>query len=226
MKQPNRWIGVAVSCLLVGSLASCATMSKTSKGGAIGGAAGGVVGSVIGHQSGSTAKGAIIGAILGGAAGALIGHSMDQQAKELKQNIPGATVERVGEGIKVTFASGLLFDFDSDVVRGNARTNLDELARSLDKYDGSNLMIVGHTDNVGRDDYNQNLSERRANSAMRYLESRNVDPNRIDTRGVGEMEPVASNATDSGRARNRRVEIAIYASEAWRDQAKREAGSL
>jgi outer membrane protein OmpA-like peptidoglycan-associated protein len=87
-------------------------------------------------------------------------------------------------------------------------------------------MIVGHTDNVGRDDYNQDLSERRANSAMRYLESRNVDPNRIDTRGVGEMEPVASNGTESGRARNRRVEIAIYASEAWRDQAKREAGSL
>jgi len=226
VKQPSRWIRVAVSWLLVVGLASCATMSNTSKGGAIGGAAGGVVGGVIGHQSGSTAKGAIIGAILGGAAGALIGHSMDQQAKELKQNIPGATVERVGEGIKVTFASGLLFDFDSDVVRGNARANLDELARSLDKYDGSNLMIVGHTDNVGRDDYNQGLSERRANSARRYLESRNVDPNRIDTRGVGEMEPVASNATDSGRARNRRVEIAIYASEAWRDQAKREAGSL
>jgi outer membrane protein OmpA-like peptidoglycan-associated protein len=226
MNRRNRWLGVVTSGLLLGGMASCASMSRTGQGGVIGGAAGGVVGGVIGHQSGNTAKGAIIGAVLGGAAGALIGHQMDQQARELKQNIPGATVERVGEGIQVTFASGLLFDFNSDVVKGNARANLEELARSLDKYDGSNLMIVGHTDNVGSDSYNQDLSERRANAAMRYLVSRNVDENRVATRGVGEDEPVATNATDSGRAKNRRVEVAIYASEAWRDQAKREAGSL
>jgi outer membrane protein OmpA-like peptidoglycan-associated protein len=201
-------------------------MNNTGKGAVIGAGAGGVVGGVIGKQSGNTAKGAIIGAVIGGAAGAIIGHQMDQQARELKQNIPGATVERVGEGIKVTFASGLLFDFDSDVVKGSARSNLDELASSLDKYDGSNLMIVGHTDNVGSDSYNKDLSERRADAATRFLVSRNVSRNRIGTLGVGETEPVASNATDSGRARNRRVEVAIYASEAWRDQAKREAGSL
>src|SRR5205085_6939662 len=204
---------------------SCATMSSTAKGGAIGGAAGGVVGGVIGHQSGNTAKGTIIGAILGGAAGALIGHQMDRQADELRQDIPGARVERVGEGIQVTFASGLLFDFDSDVVRGDARANLDELARSLDKYDGSNLLIVGHTDDVGSDEYNLDLSERRSAAARRFLISRNVDPNRIDPRGVGEREPITSNSSASGRARERRAEIAIYASEAWRDQAKREAGS-
>jgi outer membrane protein OmpA-like peptidoglycan-associated protein len=201
-------------------------MNRTQKGAVIGAGAGGVVGGVIGKQSGNTAKGAIIGAVLGGAAGAIIGHQMDQQAKELKQNIPGATVERVGEGIKVTFASGLLFDFDSDVVRGAARVNLDELARSLDKYDGSNLMIVGHTDNVGSDSYNQDLSERRADAATRYLVSHGVDRNRVGTLGVGETEPVASNSTDEGRARNRRVEVAIYASQAWQEQAKREAGTL
>lgn len=218
-------LSLGLSALLLLGVTSCATMSNTAKGGAIGTAAGGVVGGVIGHQSGNTAKGTIIGAVLGGAAGAIIGHQMDKQAQELKQNIPGATVERVGEGIQVTFASGLLFDFDSDVVKGDARANLDELARSLDKYDGSSLLIVGHTDNVGSDSYNQDLSERRANAARRYLASRDVDRNRIDTHGAGEDEPVASNATDAGRARNRRVEVAIYASEAWRDQAKREAGS-
>jgi outer membrane protein OmpA-like peptidoglycan-associated protein len=226
MKVRDPWLGALLSVALLGGVTSCAGFNKTGQGGAIGAGAGAVVGGVIGHQSGDTAQGAIIGAVIGGAAGGLIGHSMDQQAKELKQNIPGATVERVGEGIQVTFASGLLFDFDSDAIRGNAGANLDELARSLDKYDGSNLLIVGHTDDVGSAAYNQDLSVRRADSARRYLISRNVDPNRIDTQGRGESEPVASNASEAGRARNRRVEVAIYASEAWRDQAKREAGSF
>ena len=215
--------GVMIVLVLSG-LNGCASMNRKGKGALIGAAAGGAVGGVIGKQSGNTAKGAIIGAVVGGAAGAIIGHQMDQQAKELKQNIPGATVERVGEGIKVTFASGLLFGFDSDVIRGDARVNLDELARSLDKYDDSNLMIVGHTDNVGSDAYNQDLSERRADSATRYLSSRGVSRFRIGTRGVGESEPAASNSTDGGRSMNRRVEVAIYASEAWREQVKRETG--
>jgi len=225
MNVRYRWLGALLGTSLLAGMTSCAEVNKTAQGGAIGAGAGAVVGGVIGHQSGNTAKGAIIGAVIGGAAGGLIGHQMDQQAKELKQNIPGATVERVGEGIQVTFASGLLFDTASDAIRGNARANLDELARSLDKYDGSNLLIVGHTDDVGSESYNQDLSERRADSARRFLVSRNVDPYRIETSGRGETEPVASNDTDSGRARNRRVEVAIYASEAWRDQAKREAGS-
>jgi len=179
---------------------------------------------VIGHPSGSTAKGAIIGAAVGGAAGALIGHRMDRQAKELEQNIPGATVERVGEGIQVTFASGLLFDFDSDVVRGDARSNLDELARSLGKYPDSDLLIVGHTDDVGTDRYNQSLSERRAASAAHTLAAQGVRRARIRTRGLGETEPVASNETDEGRQKNRRVEVAIYANRSAREQARRQAG--
>ncbi len=215
---------ILCACLVIASLANngCSSMSKTAKGAIIGGTAGGVVGGVIGKQMGSTAKGVIIGAAVGGAAGALIGHQMDKQARELEQNIPGATVERVGEGIQVTFASGLLFAFNSDAVRGNARSNLDELARSLDKYPKSNLMIIGHTDNVGSDAYNQDLSERRARSASHYLASRGVSPTRIATRGLGETEPVVSNETDEGRAKNRRVEVAIYASQAWQDEAKRE----
>src|SRR6185369_1524598 len=161
-------------------------------------------------QSNNTAKGAIIGAVLGGAAGAIIGHQMDQQAKELEQNIPGATVERVGEGIQVTFASGLLFDFDSDRVLPAARTNLDNLAASLQKYKDSELMIVGHTDAKGTDSYNQELSERRARSAASYLRSQGVS-RRIQALGRGETEPVATNDTDDGRQQNRRVEVAIYA---------------
>lgn len=209
---------------LAGPLA-CASMSRKEKGAAVGATAGAVVGGVIGKHQGSTAKGAIIGAVIGGAAGAIIGHQMDQQAKELKQNIPGAKVERVGEGIQVTFDSGLLYDFDSDAVKSDARTNLRNLASSLDKYPGTDLVIIGHTDSVGTDGYNQSLSERRANSAASFLSSEGVARSRIITRGLGETEPVQPNATDSGRQANRRVEVAIFASETMRADAKRRSGN-
>jgi outer membrane protein OmpA-like peptidoglycan-associated protein len=220
--RSRRLQAIAAALLLVFA-AGCASMNKKERGAVIGAGAGAVVGGVIGNQTGSTARGAIIGAVVGGVAGAIIGHQMDQQAEELEQNIPGATVERVGEGIQVTFASGLLFDFDSDVIRGEARENLDELASSLEEYDGSDLLIVGHTDGKGTESYNQDLSERRAQAARRYLASRGVDAARIDIRGRGEYEPVASNETESGRQLNRRVEVAIYASEEARAAAKRQA---
>ena len=214
--------------LLAGTLlvsgAGCSSMSTTQKGAVIGAAGGAVAGGVIGNAAGSTAKGAIIGAVVGGVAGGIIGSQMDKQARELEQNIPGATVERVGEGILVTFASGLLFDFDSDVIRGTTRSNLNTLASSLQKYPKSDLMVVGHTDAIGTAAYNQDLSERRANSAARYIEGRGIGTVRVGTRGVGETEPVASNDTVSGRDRNRRVEVAIYASDAWQEEAKRQAG--
>jgi len=214
----------AAAALVFAGAAGCSSMTKEQKGAIIGAATGGAAGGVIGKQTGSTARGAIIGAVVGGVAGGIIGHQMDKQAQELKQNIPGAVVERVGEGIQVTFASGLMFEFDSDVVRGDARTNLNTLARSLDRYDKSDLMIVGHTDDVGTRAYNQDLSERRSNSAARYLHSQGVT-RRIATRGLGEDEPVASNSSDSGRRQNRRVEVAIYASEAWQAEAKRQASA-
>jgi outer membrane protein OmpA-like peptidoglycan-associated protein len=210
--------------MVLAATSGCSYLNRTEKGAAAGAAAGGVVGGVIGHQAHSTAKGAIIGAVIGGAAGAFIGHRMDQQAREIQQNIPGAVVERVGEGIEVTFASGLLFDFDSDVIREDAGTNLDELARSLVKYPNSDLLIVGHTDAVGRTDYNLGLSERRARAAASYLRSRAAS-RYIQTRGRGEAEPVASNDTEAGRQLNRRVEVAIYAGQSLQDQARREAGS-
>ena len=156
-----------------------------------------------------------------GAAGAIIGHQMDQQAKEIDQNVPGATVERVGEGIQVTFESGLLFAFDSDVVREEARANLRNLAASLHKYPNSDLLIVGHTDGVGSESYNQALSERRARAAAGFLAAQGVAPSRLRATGLGETEPVAANETDANRARNRRVEVAIYASQAYRNSLTR-----
>jgi outer membrane protein OmpA-like peptidoglycan-associated protein len=206
------------------ALGACASLNNKEKGGIIGGAGGAVIGGAIGKANGSTAKGAILGAAIGGAAGMIIGHQMDKQAAELKQNIPGAIVERVGEGIQVTFDSGLLFDFDSDRVRPDAQTNLRNLAASLDKYPGSELLVVGHTDSVGTDAYNLRLSERRADAAATFLATQGVSRARISARGLGETEPVAPNETDAGRTRNRRVEVAIYAGEAQRAQAKRQAG--
>lgn len=199
------------------SLSGCATRAQT--GAVVGASGGAVVGGVVGKVAGSTAKGAIIGAVVGGTAGALIGARMDRQASELNQTIKGATVVRVGEGIQVTFASGLLYDFDSDVVKADAQTNLRELAASLQKYSDTELMIIGHTDQIGSNAYNQGLSERRAQSAATFLGSQGVSGSRMGTRGLGETEPVATNDTEAGRAANRRVEVAIFASRAAREKA-------
>lgn len=222
----NRRALAALIVLGSTGLSACASLSNKERGAVIGGAAGAAVGGVIGSSTGgSTAKGAIIGAVIGGAAGAVIGHQMDQQAKEIDQTVPGAKVERVGEGIQVTFDSGLLFDFDSDRIRSDAAENLRQLANSLNKFGNSSLLIVGHTDSQGDDAYNQNLSQRRANAASAYLQAQGVPSTRVSTSGRGELEPVASNATDDGRQQNRRVEVAIYASEAYRDQVRRNSGT-
>ena len=204
---------------------ACASMSNKERGAVIGAGAGAAVGGVIGNNTGSTARGAIIGAVVGGAAGAIIGHQMDQQAKELDQSSPGAKVERVGEGIQVTFDSGLLFDFDSDRIRPEAAKNFQELAKSLNKFGDSNLLIVGHTDSQGEDAYNMSLSQRRANAASAYLQSQGVPSSRISVSGRGEAEPVATNDTEAGRQLNRRVEVAIYASPAYREKVKSSSGN-
>jgi outer membrane protein OmpA-like peptidoglycan-associated protein len=208
-------IAAAVAALSL-TFDGCATHTQT--GAAVGAGTGAVVGGLIGKASGHTARGAIIGAAAGGAVGALIGHQMDKQAKELQQNIPGATVERVGEGIAVTFESGLLYDFDSDNVKAEARKNLRSLAQSLDKYPGSDILVIGHTDAIGPGSYNMGLSERRASAAGDYLVSQGVARTRVSTRGMGETDPVSTNDTERGRALNRRVEVAIYASAAYKAQ--------
>lgn len=223
MTQIFRRKATAFSVLALLAMPACASLSSKQEGAAIGAAAGAAAGGLIGRANGSTAKGAIIGAAVGGTVGAVIGHQMDQQAKELKQNIPGATVERVGEGIQVTFSSGLLFDFDSDRVLGESAKNLKTLAKSLDKYPGSDLLIVGHTDSLGTSAYNQDLSLRRARATAAYLTSQGVLYERIKSDGKGELEPVADNSTESGQARNRRVEVAIFANEKGRAAAAAKA---
>src|SRR5512141_2954402 len=155
--------------------AGCASLSRKEKGGIIGAGAGAGAGAIVGKMTGSTTRGAIIGAIVGGAAGAIIGHQMDQQAKELAYDLPGATVQRVGEGIAVTFPDGLLFAYDSDVILPGARSNLDRFAASMAKYPGTRAMIVGYTDEKGTSAYNQSLSERRAQSAASVLAGQGID---------------------------------------------------
>lgn len=213
---------VLTLALLVPFAAGCSSLSQTQKGAVIGAAGGGAVGAVIGNATGSTARGAIIGAAVGGVAGAIIGRQMEKQAEELAADLENAKVEQVGEGVLVTFDSGLLFDYDSDVVKGAAADNLTSLANSLKKYPESELLIVGHTDARGTDSYNLNLSDRRAAAARAYLTSQGVDPSRVRTAGRGEAEPVASNETDAGRAQNRRVEVAIFASEEYRERLLRQ----
>ena len=209
--------------LAVGLTGCAAINSNKEKGAVIGAATGAAVGGVIGNQTGSTARGAIIGAAVGGAAGAIIGHQMDQKAKEITASVPGATVTRVGEGLVVTFDSGILFDFNSDALKPTARTNLDNLAGNLASFGDSKLVFVGHTDSVGTAQYNQGLSERRARSVANYLILKGVPSARVEAAGRGESEPVQSNDTDPGRAANRRVEVAVFAGDQMKADAKKQA---
>ncbi len=199
-------------------------MSKTLKGGLIGGlggaVAGGVAGRLIGGKSG-TAKGAIIGAVVGGTAGALIGRKMDKAAAELRRDLEGAKVERVGEGIKITFASGILFATNSSNLTPEAAGNITQLSETLNKYADTNVVIEGHTDSSGSDAINQPLSERRAQAVANNLSSNGVDMSRIDAKGYGASQPVADNGTATGKAANRRVEVAIFANEKMQKAAKK-----
>ena len=195
-----RIAGLASAGVTLLATSACQSLNtKKGQGAVIGATGGAVVGGVIGHATGSTARGAIIGAAVGGAAGAIIGHQMDQKAKEIQQTVAGAEVTRVGEGLVVTFASGLLFDFDSDQLRAESKKNLDNLAKSLSDFGDSKLLLVGHTDDVGTDTYNLDLSRRRAAAVADYLISQGVPAARIATSGRGESEPIAPNDSDADR---------------------------
>lgn len=215
----------SLAMLVIGGLliGGCSSLSNTEKGAVIGAGAGAAAGAAIGKAAGGTAEGAIVGAAIGGTAGAIIGQRMDKKAKELEEELDNAEVERVGEGIKVTFESGLLFDFDSANLRPTAERDLAEFAKSMEEFEGTEILIVGHTDSKGPESYNQDLSERRAASAARYLGEQGIDGSRLRTAGRGESEPVASNETSAGRQQNRRVEVAIYASEEYRERVKESA---
>ena len=207
---------LAASLLISGCSASNAV-----KGGAIGAAGGGLLGGVIGKAAGNTTLGAIIGAAVGGTAGVLIGHHMDKQAEEIQNDIAGAKVERVGEGIKITFDSGILFATNSYKLESQAKTNIDKLAKILNKYPDTNILVVGYTDATGKEDYNMKLSDQRAKSVVDYTSSQGVDGKRFTYKGLGPQEPVASNDTPDGRQQNRRVEIAVFANEKLKSAAEK-----
>ena len=194
--------------------------TNTTKGGAIGAGVGGAIGGAIGHRSDNTVVGAIIGATVGGAAGALIGRQMDKQAEELRKDLEGAHVERVGEGILITFESGLVFDTASYSLKDQTKGNLNDLSQTLQKYDDTNMLIEGHTDNTGEDSYNQKLSESRADAVENYLVTQGIKDTRVTTKGYGEKQPLDSNESDVGRQKNRRVEVAIYANKEMKKAAK------
>ena len=199
-------------------------MSKALKGGIIGGlggaVAGGVAGRLIGGKSG-TAKGAIIGAVVGGTAGALIGRKMDKQAAELRRDLEGAKVERVGEGIKITFASGILFATNSASLTPEAAGNMTQMSETLAKYADTNVVIEGHTDSSGSDAINKPLSQRRAQAVANQLTTNGIDSSRITATGYGSTQPVADNTSAAGKAANRRVEVAIFANEKMQKAAKK-----
>ena len=218
-KQFYQTASLIVVFLFSTTVIGCASLSKTEQGAGAGAGAGAVIGGAIGAATGSTAKGAIVGAAVGGVAGAVIGQQMDKQAEELAEDLEGAEVERVGEGIQITFDSAILFGFDSAEISESAQMNLNNLAQSLGDYPGTELVIVGHTDAIGEEAYNQELSEERAGSAAMYLREQGVPADRITTFGKGETEPVASNDTEFGQQQNRRVEMAIFASEELREEA-------
>lgn len=223
IRLSRSFIAVFFAALLFAG--GCSSLSNTEKGAVIGAGAGAAGGAAVGKATGNTARGAILGAVVGGAAGALIGQRMDRKANELDRELENATVERVGEGIKVTFDSGLLFDFDSATLRQDAEQNLAEFANSMKDFQKTNILIVGHTDSQGSDSYNQKLSERRANSAADHLRQQGISSERVMQSGKGESEPVATNETETGRQKNRRVEVAIYANEEYREEARQKAES-
>jgi len=219
MMKKRAIAAISTLVILIAIIGGC-NASRTAKGGAAGAGAGAAIGGVIGKQIGNTAAGAIIGAAIGGTAGAAIGRYMDRQAEELQEDLENARIERVGEGIKITFPSGILFDIDSDNLRPEAEQNLEEMSTVLSKYKRTNILIEGHTDSTGTEQYNQDLSERRAESVSRKLKSQGVQGGRITTAGYGEIQPITSNDTPEGRQANRRVEVAIFADEELKEAAR------
>ncbi len=214
-------ISLAVLFSAATILPACKSLTKTQKGAGIGAAAGGTLGAIIGKKAGNTAVGAIIGGAIGGTAGAYIGRNMDKQAAEIEQSVPGAEVIREGEGIIVKFDSGILFDFNKDALKPEAKKNINNLAASLTKYPDTDVMVIGHTDNVGADSYNYGLSERRAASVKTYAATQGVPSSRLKVVGKGETEPIAGNDSETDRALNRRVEIVIVANNKQKQEAKR-----
>ena len=221
-------IAFALGTVLTGCEAAKNT-NKTQRGAGIGVVAGGILGAVIGNnvgKGGNGALGAVIGGVVGGVAGGVIGNKMDKQAREIKTALPGAQVERVGEGIRLVLGENAIrFDTNKATLTSTAKDNLDKLIPVLKEYADTDIKIYGFTDNTGAVEYNQTLSEQRAASVKSYLSSKGLNTARLSTTGLGVNDPVATNDTAEGRSQNRRVEFTIIANEKMVSDAKKEAGN-
>lgn len=220
---------LSVLLLSTGCLTSCTAVknaNNTQKGASIGTAAGALIGGIIGNNVGkrNSELGAILGGVIGGVTGGVIGNKMDKQAREIKEALPGAEVERVGEGIMLTLGDNAIhFDTNKATLSATAKTNLEKLVPVFNNYENTNIVIYGYTDSTGNIDYNQKLSERRANSVKEYLAIKGIENARFTTKGLGVEDPIATNETEEGRRKNRRVEFAIVANDEMIKDAQKEA---
>lgn len=227
MIRNTKYTAILFAMVLIFSCKAVKNTNKTQRGAGIGAAGGAVIGGVIGNNVGNgnnTALGAILGAVVGGAAGGYIGSRMDRQAERIEEEIPGAVVTRVGEGINVTFNedAGVYFDTNKSDVKGTSATTLDKLVGIFKEYPKSNILVEGHTDSAGPDDYNMQLSQQRAQSVTKYLIAHDLDSSRFTTKWYGENQPKGDNSTKEGKATNRRVELAIVASEELKEEAQKQ----
>ncbi|CAM3878560.1 OmpA family protein [Flavobacterium cucumis] len=203
--------------------------NNTQKGAVIGAVGGGVLGAVLGNnlgKGGNGALGAVLGTVIGGTVGGVIGNKMDKQAREIETALPGAQVERVGEGIRLVLGENSVnFDFNKATLTTKAKQNLDKLIPVFKEYADTDIKIYGFTDSKGADDYNLNLSNQRATTVRNYLAGKGLVAKRFSVVGMGEAEPIATNDTEAGRSQNRRVEFAIVANDKMIEDAKKEAGN-
>ncbi|MCA1966182.1 MAG: OmpA family protein [Flavobacterium sp.] len=220
--------GALVGNVILSGCSSVKNANNTQKGAVIGAVGGGVLGAVIGNnvgKGGNGALGAVLGTVIGGTVGGIIGNKMDKQAREIETALPGAQVERVGEGIRLVLGENSVnFDFNKATLTSKAKQNLDKLVPVFKEYADTNIKIYGFTDSKGSDDYNLNLSSQRATAVKNYLATKGLVSSRFTVVGMGEAEPIATNDTDAGRSLNRRVEFAIIANDKMIEDAKKEAG--
>jgi len=235
MKNIIKNIGITIltTGLVIGLNSCSATQNANNKqkGAVIGAAGGAILGAIIGNNTGKKGSGgelgAVIGGVVGGTAGVLIGNKMDKQAQKIEEEIPGAIVERIDDGIVVTFDenSGVHFDTNKYNINNESEAMLNKLASILQEYPDTKILIVGHTDSVGAEDYNLALSKNRANAVTNFfIQTKNLNSSRFTTNWYGENQPVADNTSAEGRAKNRRVNLAILPNDKMIEDAKKEAG--
>ena len=217
------FIVILAMAVVVSSCNVYKNANRSERGAAIGVGGGAVAGGIIGKLSGNTALGAIIGAAVGGGAGYIIGKKMDQQAEDIKTEVPNAKVQRVEEGIVVEFSSKVLFGFDSYSLTDASRQTLGNLITALHTYPQTNLEVQGHTDSTGTEQYNMNLSIQRATSVANYLKQNGINASRLTVKGYGEADPAYPNSTQEGRENNRRVDFLITANQQMKTDAEKQA---